>query len=136
MKILEYLIDLAANQTPINLGSLINSVILVKKSKNYKEIEYPNYILDKNKSVRGWIDFRDENDESEDIIYTLYFVAFNKKDLKIDDNDNIYIVRIACGSFDCIYYNNIHYINRNFDKRKTKDYSIIENVNIVEENKL
>lgn len=53
MKILEYLIDLAANQTPINLGSLINSVNLAKKSKNYEEIEYPNYILDKNKSVRG-----------------------------------------------------------------------------------
>ena len=131
MKILEYLIDLAANQTPINLGSLINSVNLAKKSKNYKEIEYPNYTLDKNKSVRGWIDFRDENDE--DIIYTLHFVAFNKEDLKIDNSDNVYIVRIACGLFDCVYYNNTYYINRYFDRRKTKDYSIIENVDIIKE---
>lgn len=134
MKMLEYLIELAINHTPINLGSLINSINLDKKSKQYKEIEYPNYTFNKDKSIRGWIDFRDENDE--DIIYTLYFVAFNKKDLKIDDNDNVYIVRIACGLFDCIYYNNIYYIDWNFDKRKTKDYSIIENVNIVEENKL
>lgn len=134
MEMLEYLIELAVNHTPINLGSLINSVNLAKKSKQYKEIKYPNYTLDNNKSVRGWIDFRDEN--AEDIIYTVYFVVFDKKDLKIDDNDNIYIVRIACGIFNCIYYNNIYYINRNFDERKTKDYSIIENVNIVEENKL
>lgn len=128
MKMLEYLVDLAANQTPINLGSLINSVNLAKKSKNYKEIEYPNYILDKNKSVRGWIDFRDEN--SKDIVYTLYFVAFNKKDLEIDDNDNVYIVRIACGLFDCVYYNNTYYISWYFDERKTKDYSIVVNERI------
>ena len=128
MKMLEYLIDLAANQTPINLGSLVNSVILARKSKKYKEIEYPNYTLDKNKSIRGWIDFRDENDE--DIIYTLYFVAFNKKDLKIDDSDNVYIVRIACGLFDCIYYNNTYYINWDFDERKIKSHSIVVNERI------
>lgn len=128
MKMLEYLIDLAANQTPINLGSLINSVNLDRKSKQYKEIEYPNYTLDNNKSIRGWIDFRDENDEN--IVYTLYFVALNKEDLKIDDNDNVYIVRIACGLFDCVYYNNTYYINWHFDERKTKDYSIVVNEKI------
>ena len=128
MKMLEYLIDLAANQTPINLGSLINSVNLDRKSKQYKEIEYPNYTLDNNKSIRGWIDFRDENDEN--IVYTLYFVALNKEDLKIDDNDNVYIVRIACGLFDCVYYNNTYYINWHFDERKTKDYSIVVNERI------
>lgn len=128
MKMLEYLVDLAANQTPINLGSLINSVNLDRKSKQYKEIEYPNYTLDNNKSIRGWIDFRDENDEN--IVYTLYFVALNKEDLKIDDNDNVYIVRIACGLFDCVYYNNTYYINWHFDERKTKDYSIVVNEKI------
>lgn len=128
MKMLEYLIDLAANQTPINLGSLINSVNLDRKSKQYKEIEYPNYTLDNNKSIRGWIDFRDENDEN--IVYTLYFVALNKEDLKIDDNDNVYIVRIACGLFDCVYYNNTYYISWYFDERKTKDYSIVVNERI------
>lgn len=128
MKMLEYLIDLAANQTPINLGSLINSVNLDRKSKQYKEIEYPNYTLDNNKSIRGWIDFRDENDEN--IVYTLYFVALNKEDLKIDDNDNVYIVRIACGLFDCVYYNNTYYISWYFDERKTKDYSIVVNEKI------
>ncbi len=128
MKMLEYLVDLAANQTPINLGSLINSVNLDRKSKQYKEIEYPNYTLDNNKSIRGWIDFRDENDEN--IVYTLYFVALNKEDLKIDDNDNVYIVRIACGLFDCVYYNNTYYISWYFDERKTKDYSIVVNERI------
>lgn len=128
MKMLEYLVDLAANQTPINLGSLINSVNLDRKSKQYKEIEYPNYTLDNNKSIRGWIDFRDENDEN--IVYTLYFVALNKEDLKIDDNDNVYIVRIACGLFDCVYYNNTYYISWYFDERKTKDYSIVVNEKI------
>lgn len=128
MKMLEYLVDLAANQTPINLGSLINSVNLDRKSKQYKEIEYPNYTLDNNKSIRGWIDFRDENDEN--IVYTLYFVALNKEDLKIDDNDNVYIVRIACGLFDCVYYNNTYYISWHFDERKTKDYSIVVNEKI------
>ena len=115
------LTDLALNKIPIRLGSLINSVEVLKKSNKYRVC-----IECKEKIYGGWIDFI-YNEKT----YTLYFVvSYEKK--KWDINDNIYIARLISSDPHRIYFNNEYYYNLDhIDRLDLTEDSICVNEKII-----
>ena len=115
------LTDLALNEIPIRLGSLINSVEVLKKSNKYMIC-----IECKEKIYGGWIDFI-YNEKT----YTLYYiVSYEKKEWNI--NDNIYIVRLVSTDPHRIYFNNEYYYNLDhIDRLDLNEISVCINKKII-----
>ena len=61
---LNYLIELAKNEIPINLGSLVNTFQISNESYNYKE-----YVAFRADFYGAWIVFKIEN-----VRYNIFFI--------------------------------------------------------------
>lgn len=90
---LEYLIELAENEMPINLGSLINTFPIYNESFKYKE-----YVAFRTNTYGAWIVCKIEN-----IQYYIFFISSESWDIydgnsklfnPYTERDDIIIVRI------------------------------------------
>ena len=90
---LEYLIELAENEMPINLGSLVNTFPIGNESLKYKE-----YVAFRGDLYGAWIVCKVEN-----IQYYIFFILSESYNIDDDNNklhdyynkeDDVIIVRI------------------------------------------
>ena len=115
------LTDLALNKIPIRLGSLINSVEIIKKSNKYMIC-----IQCRKEVYGGWIDFI-YNEKT----YSLYYIVSYKKK-KWNINDNIYITRLASSDPHRIHFNNEYYYKLdNIDRSDLTEESVCVNEKII-----